>query len=231
MKKKKVYSLEERAESYNTTFGVKYPDSVLHVPTGRWISGTWVLGNNYKGSGYYGSYPPQYLDRISAVFPELERKKTKVLHVFSGSLEPGNYVRFDKRKKIKLATGEVVRPDVVGDAHVLSDYFDERFDIVFADPPYSEECAEHYGTPMVKRNTVIIECAKVLKVGGYLVWMDQAPPQYRKQFFEWIGAIALWRSTMHRLRGVMIFRKVAEPVVKGSKDGDKAGKAKKKKKK
>jgi len=204
--KVKKYSLKDRAGFYNSTFGKKYPDSRLMVSS-RWISGTWITGNNYRGSGYYGSYPPGYLKRISTLFPELERKKVKVLHLFSGSIEPGNYIRFD--------LNEEVEADVYGDAHELSTHFDPgTIDIIFADPPYSNECALHYGKPMVKRNTVIIECAKVLKMGGFCVWMDQAPPQYRKQFFNWCGAISIWRSTMHRVRGVLIFKKIGIPVEK-----------------
>src|SRR6266540_1931472 len=57
----------------------------------RWIDGLWVLGNNYKGSGYYGAYPPQYLKRMKALYPDAER----VLHACSGSLKAGPYTRVD----------------------------------------------------------------------------------------------------------------------------------------
>ncbi|MGB6868215.1 MAG: methyltransferase domain-containing protein [Acidobacteriaceae bacterium] len=49
--------------------------------------------------------------------------------------------------------------DVVGDAHRLSSYFSERFDLVF-----SQACFEHFAMPWI----VSQEIAKTLKVGGYL---------------------------------------------------------------
>lgn len=49
--------------------------------------------------------------------------------------------------------------DVVGDAHRLSTYFDEKFDLV-----YSSAVFEHLAMPWV----VATEIAKVLKVGGHV---------------------------------------------------------------
>lgn len=191
-------TLKARAKAYNEAFP-QFPDSHLHASS-KWIQGTWIMGNDYKGSGYYGSYPPGYLKRINALFPELQDEKTKALHLFSGSLEPGNYVRFDKKEELK--------PDICGDAHELSSFFTKGyFDIIFADPPYSEECAKHYGTPMVKRKIVLEQCLKVLKKGGFLVWMDQVIPIYSKARMKWCGAISVWRSTNHRIRGIMIYKR------------------------
>jgi len=52
----------------------------------------WMLGNNYSNhSAYYGAYAPQYLRRVLSMFPDAK----KTLHLFSGSLPPGNHVRFD----------------------------------------------------------------------------------------------------------------------------------------
>lgn len=49
--------------------------------------------------------------------------------------------------------------DVVGDAHKLSSYFDEKFDII-----YTCACFEHFAMPWV----VAEEINKLLKVGGYV---------------------------------------------------------------
>jgi hypothetical protein len=44
----------------------------------------WVLGQDYRSkSGYHGSFPPNYLERVMALFPDAER----VLQVFSGSAQ------------------------------------------------------------------------------------------------------------------------------------------------
>lgn len=124
-------TLEDRARFYSEAFPAWPPLQV----DGRWLSGVWLLGNDYRGSGYYGSYPPGYLRRSVAIFPDAER----VLHLLSGSLpESADYVRFDIRPEMK--------PDVVGDAHRLSEHFEsESFDLILADPPYSSEDADHYG--------------------------------------------------------------------------------------
>lgn len=141
-----------------------------------------------------GAYPASYLERIMTMF--CDRKN--VLHLFSGSLPPGDYLRFD-----------MLQPaEVNGDAHNLSSYFKrKKFDLVLADPPYSGEDAERYGTPMVNRNKVVKECAKILHPGGYLVWLDCVLPMYRKDEFKYVGTIGLIRSTNHRFRIVSIFKK------------------------
>lgn len=128
-----TYTLAERAEFYHRAFP-KFPKPRTD---GRWLDTIWVLGNDYRGSGYYGSYPPNYLRRIMSMFPDA----TDILHLFSGSLPKGNYIRFDLHSA-----------DINGDAHNLSSYFEGAiFDLILADPPYSQEDAEHYGTPMIKR--------------------------------------------------------------------------------
>ena len=49
--------------------------------------------------------------------------------------------------------------NVIGDAHKLSSYFKEEFDVV-----YSSACFEHFAMPWI----VAVEIAKVLKVGGFV---------------------------------------------------------------
>ncbi len=185
---------QQRAELYHKSF----PDWPPLRYDNRWVDGVWVLGNDYRNtSSLYGAYPPQFLKRIQTLFPDAK----DVLHLFSGSLEKGNYTRFD--------CNEERDTDVRGDAHKLSFYFkDKKFDLIYADPPYSIQDAERYGTSMVKRKVVFKECAKVLKKGGHLVWLDQALPQFAKVDFHWWGLIAIQRSSNHRIRGCYLFEKV-----------------------
>jgi hypothetical protein len=134
------------------------------------------------------------------MFPDAQR----VLHLFSGSLpadEQGRYVRFDCQGNA----------DVIGDAHELSRYFaPDTFDLILADAPYSVEDAEHYGTPMIKRNTVLAECGKVLQRDGFIVWLDQVLPMFRKSELHLCGAIGVVRSTNHRFRVASFFRKIRD---------------------
>jgi len=191
-----VLSIEERAELYNKAFP-KFPP--LRIWNGR-IEDIWFLGQNYRSrSTYYGSYPGNYLKRIQVLFPE----PSPTLHLFSGSLPKGNYILFDRKADLN--------PDVVGSAEHLSHYFsDYKFGIIFADPPYSIEDAEHYGCTLIKRNTVIDECWKVLLPGGVLIWLDQVWPQYSKAKWKLYGKIGIEISTNHRARSVTILQKVGE---------------------
>lgn len=155
----------------------------------------WVMGNNYKGSGYYGAYPPNYVKRVMALFPDAGR----VLHLFAGSLPPGNYIRFDIQGRV----------EVLGDAHELSSrLLCHHYDLILADPPYSEEDATHYGHPLINRNRVVGECAKVLEPGGFLVWLDQVLPMFRKDELHLCGLIGVVRSTNHRFRIASIYKRL-----------------------
>ncbi len=127
-----------------------------------------------------------------------------MLHLFSGSLPPSeDYTRFDIRPEME--------PDVVGDAHALGEHFDsDAFDLIYADPPYSVEDAERYGTPMVKRRKIMASVKQILEPGGWLVWLDQAWPQFSKADFIFRGAIGAVRSTNHRVRAVFFFERCEE---------------------
>lgn len=196
------HTLQERVSFYAAMFPSWPPprtnaDEAVWLDGDRWLSGIWVLGNDYRGSGYYGSYPPNYLKRVMSMFPDAKR----VLQLFSGSLPPGPYTRFDSRPE---------GADVVGDAHKLSQYFKPgEFDLIIGDPPYSAEDADHYGQPMVQRNKVLTECVSLLQPGGFIVWLDQVLPMFRKDSLFLCGAIGIVRSTNHRFRVAAFFRKLA----------------------
>lgn len=184
---------QERIERYKQL--IDMPTCLEDV--GR-ICGLWIMGNNYTTKGDYGAYPHGYIKRISALFPEMQTGK--LLHLFSASIEPGKYTRFDFRPEYA---------DVCGDAHKLSEYFPENhFDIISADPPYSVEDSEHYGTPMVKRQIVFREALHVLKSGGHLLWLDQVLPIHSKEQVSWMMAVGMVKSTNHRVRGVFGFQKL-----------------------
>ena len=184
---------EEIARRYNEHWPTRPP----LIYSNGWLYGMWMIGNDYRNkSTFYGAYPNSLLKRYSVMFDEDYKE---ILHLFSGGLEPGNYIRFDLEQECEVS----------GDAHKLSEYFPEnKFDIIYADPPYSNEDAEKYGTPMVKRNTVVKECHKILKPGGILVWLDTVYPMYSKKELLLKGTIGLIRSTNHRFRVVCIYQKV-----------------------
>lgn len=178
-------------------YKAKFPDfQPLYIANEKRIEGLWIMGNCYQTSGYYGAYPHGYLDRVMSMFPDAR----DILHVPSGSIPPGPYLRIDIRHE--------VNPDIVGDCHDLPALVgDRRFDLILADIPYSIEDADHYGRPMVKRNQVFKSCLEVCKPGGWIVWLDQVFPMHRKDQVDWALAVGIVKSTNHRVRGVFGFRK------------------------
>ncbi len=190
-------SLRDRAAAYNTTFPQRPP---MHA-NDRWLEGCWIGGNNYKGSGYYGAYPPDYLARVGACFPDMVDAPT--LHLFSGSLGATvGGVRVD----IKGEPVPGVHPDVQADAERLP-FANGVFRFILADTPYSPEHAAHYGTSMPDRRQVLRELARVTQPDGWLVWLDTKLPMFRRADWHWCGAIQVIRSTNHNFRGVALFRR------------------------
>jgi hypothetical protein len=177
----------ERIEHYVHRTG--FPNSLFIAGDGR-VVGTWIMGNDYRvKSRYYGGYPATYLRRMGALFPD----KRRVLHLFSGhvdlTLMPGDTVDINPD----------LNPTYVDDAQRLADVPLENYDLVMADPPYSEDDAERYGTTMVKRNTVL-KALHRLRAGTHVVWLDQVLPMYRKDVFAVDAVIGMVKSTNHRFR-------------------------------
>ena len=157
----------------------------------------WDGGQNYKGSEYHGAYPPGYMKRVKSLFPDLWIGS---VHLFSGSLaHDPDIVRID------LNSG--TNPDIVIDAEAMPSHLPGNRSLIVADPPYTEEDANHYGTIMINRKKVIAECHRVLRSGGFLVWLDQVRPMYRKTDWNLVGAIGFIRSTNHRMRLITILEK------------------------
>lgn len=150
----------------------------------------------------YGSYPPSYLKRVTALFPDAER----TLHLFSGSLPRSNtrqMLTVDSRYTAAVQPG--VRADVL-----RLPLLDKTWDLAMADPPYTPDDAEKYETPMPDRRRILYEIHRVLEPGGFLVWLDTVLPMFSSTYWRWCGAISLWRSTNHRIRGVMLFERLPQ---------------------
>lgn len=136
------------------------------------------------------------------MFPDAE----EVLHLFSGSLT-------DDVGGDRLDINPNLNPNIVGNAEELSSLMKKKYDLILADPPYTKSDQERYSELMGRelkfpnRNKVVRECTMVLEEGGYLVWLDQVLPMYRKKDIELVGTIGLIRSTNHRFRVISIFRK------------------------
>lgn len=188
---------QERIDNYVRE--TSYPRSLFVSEDGR-IVGTWIMGNSYQvKSGFYGGYPAGYLRRIKALFPD----KNRILHLFSGCVDktvmPGETVDVNAE----------LAPDYVDDAQTLEHVPLEKYDLVLADPPYSVEDCERYQTTMVSRNKVMSSLGARLTAGCHVVWLDQVMPMYRKDQFCLDAVIGMVKSTNHRFRVVVIFRRLS----------------------
>jgi hypothetical protein len=185
----------DRLENYRRV--TKFPQALFIAESGH-VVGVWILGNDYRAKApYYGAYPPNYLRRVKALFPD----KKQVLHLFSGKVDvdafPGDTVDIDP----------ALNPTFVDDAQTLEHVPLEQYDLVLADPPYSIEDAERYQTTMIKRN-VVMRALQRLPAGSHVVWLDQVLPMYRKDAFLLEATIGIVRSTNHRFRMATVFRRL-----------------------
>lgn len=207
-------TLAERSASYARAFP-KWPAPRTDA---RWLDGVWVLGNDYRNkTRLYGAFPPGLLPRIFSLFPDAG----SVLHLFSGSLtgegvreawqeaHPKTLVlpRQVRMDNARMPEAEAAEPDVIGDAAAVGS-LPHSFDLVISDPPYSHDDAERYGAKLPNKKRVVAELAKVTRPGGTLVWLDTSLPMFSKRDWHWWGAVAIVRSTNHRVRLLSMFRRM-----------------------
>ena len=189
-------------EYYNTIAKARNWSCLLEhneAAYGYWLIGRWY--NITKGGKYYyGAYPPSYLDRIFTLFPGYKNKM--ILHLFSGT------IRGNGKNEITLDIKSEVIPNIVADALSIDNLFkSELFDLVLADPPY-ENNWEKYGTEKISIRKVIHKTSKIIKDGGFLIWLDTIIPQWRKKDgWKLRGLIGLGQSTNHRTRVITILQK------------------------
>jgi hypothetical protein len=197
-------TLADRAAAYAQAFA-KFPASHLRVVLesgGDCLYGTWLIGNDYKNSSrYYGAYPHGYLDRVRALFPDVpDVTGARVMHIFSGSLGPGNYERVDQLQEAEIRASVTDLPNIV---------LNWRPVLILADPPYSQDDAKKYGTLMIDRGDVFRSLARITDPGAHVVWLDTVWPMHRKAEWRTVGRICLVRSTNHRVRLISIFERQA----------------------
>lgn len=194
-KEKVVLGWHDRIANYKRE--LKYPICMGVGLDGR-VFGIWNMGNDYTvKSKYYGGYPATYLKRVKALFPE----KRRVLHLFSGhvdtSIIPGDTVDINPD----------LNPTYVDDAQTLLNVPLEEYDLILADPAYSIEDSEHYGTPMISRNKVFRALARCIS-GTHVVWLDQVRPMYNGELWYLEGDIGMVKSTNHRYRDIAFWCRI-----------------------
>jgi hypothetical protein len=187
-------------ENYNRNRGI-YSPLIEHNGI---ICGFWLCGQDYHNkSGYYGAYPPSYLKRMRLLFP-LNPTEDVMMHLFSGKVETGIW-----NSEILVDSNPELKSTICKDAETISTLGDRIFQLILADPPYNNN-HKKYGTKKANKCKVIRECAKVLKVGGHLVWLDTIIPIWAKaDGWKLRGTIGIAQSTNHLARVITILEKTA----------------------
>ena len=129
----------------------------------------WCLGPN--GTGYPGGFP-------RGLMPLVLRRwnGTKKLMLFSGSFHKRGWETVDIKPETK--------PSFVMNAEELPNEWTEKFDLVFADPPYSkEESLKLYNLPYFNIFKLMNEMARVTKPGGHMIFLPSFPLQEVKDLF------------------------------------------------
>ncbi len=118
--------------------------------------------DHYKGG--MPLYAEEWLIELASDILDKKGQKMDILNLFSGMNKYG--FRVDLKEEVK--------PDLVADAHTFATEYPYNwgggFDLIIADPPYSEEEARDlYGTPKLNYKKWTAEADKVLKKGGLLI--------------------------------------------------------------
>lgn len=187
-------------DNLNKTYP-KYPITVLDK---GWVYGVWYCGTSFQKSLMYGQHPPTYLKRLKSLFPE-----HKIwLHAPSGIIKHGIFGNQEHHTLDLISRGDGV-PEIIGS--VANIPFDNNyFDVVETDPPYSDKDSNIYGTPKYPRRKAMSEFYRVLKPGGYLVWLDVRYPAYRRGVWKLEGLIGVITGFERVSRICSIFKKLPE---------------------
>lgn len=129
----------------------------------------------------------------------LRNQDAEVLQLFCGMNTEG--LRVDIKAEVK--------PDIQCDVHELGKHLKRRkFDVIFADPPYSnEEAAEIYGTPKLRYAKWTAEATKFLRPGGLLiVYHKYVMPNPNPELFTCVKRVFIANRVYHLPRIAMYFR-------------------------
>jgi hypothetical protein len=136
----------------------------------------------------------------------LENQEASILNLFCGMNSEG--FRVDIKPEVK--------PDLLCDVHELSKHLKQNFDIIFADPPYSDdEAKEIYGTPKLNYKKWTAEATKHLNPGGLLiVYHKYVMPNPNPEIFEVAKRVFIGNRVYHLPRVAVYFRRL--PTLRGA---------------
>lgn len=176
---------------------LKYPPTVYAQ---GWIYGVWYCSTSFQKARWYGAYPATFVKRVRAMFPD-----QRFLHLCCGGCKIENAVNVDLNPKAES--------DLCADVERLP-FTNGSFGMVLIDPPYSELDAQRYKVPrLINTRKTMREAQRVLRSGGYLLWLDEKYPSYRRGDWQLVGLIGIVTGFERRARVLSIFQKPIPPVI------------------
>jgi hypothetical protein len=129
----------------------------------------------------------------------LENPDATILNLFCGMNKQG----------VRVDINPDVEPDYVHDAHNISEVIQDTFDIVLADPPYSDgEAQELYGTPPLVYKKWSSEATKLLRPGGlFIVYHKYVMPNPNPEIYKVEKRVFIGNRTYHLPRVAIFFRR------------------------
>jgi len=188
----------ERIAHWNGSFPKYPPITFSH----GWAYGVWYTGKGFKRNLLHGQYPPTFLKRALALWPDLAERR--VLHVCAGTVQHG----------VRVDLSAAFRPTVLANAERLP-FIDGAFDLVLYDPPYDQKNAKIYGVAKKPPRWphVMAEMTRVLSPGGHIGILHWYYPSYsrKKLGIKLVGLFGVCVGFCSAMRVFSIFEKVAEP--------------------
>ncbi len=163
-------------EAVNTAFP-RYP---ITIEDKGWVYGVWYCGTSFNKVTLHGQYPPTFLKRALALFPEAK----DILHAPSGQLKDVPGVTLD------IHNDEIRQPDHVGDCAALP-FASNSFDLILSDPPYTKKDSKIYGCAPFPLGKFVKEAHRTLRPSGYLGMLHTYYPSHRRKQFKLVALIAV----------------------------------------
>ena len=170
-----------------------YPPTVY---SHNWIYGLWYCGTAWQKAIYYGQFPATFVKRITTMFPTSENR---MAHLCCGRCHIDGATNVDNMP--------LPEADVVADVESLP-FRDGSYDVVLIDPPYTEEDASRYKqSRLISSRKVMAESRRVLNDEGWLLWLDEKYPSYRRAEWSLRGLIGIVTGFERRTRVLSMFQK------------------------